>query len=146
MKSEGKDGATPPSKVEAPRGADVAAEADRRRHRRFLEEVTVRYRDIEGSEPSRWARTRDLSLGGTCLVISEPLAVGSHLVIEVHIEHEAAPLLVLARVLRSVPEEDGFAAGLEFLWLGEEDRVSLRRLSEHFRRRHGETGELQRPG
>ncbi len=146
MKAEGQDGAPPSSKREAPRGAGVAAGTDRRRHRRFIEEVTVRYRDIEGSEASRWARTRDLSLGGTCLVISEPLPVGSHLVIEVHIEHEASPLLVLARVLRSVPEEDGFAAGLEFLWLGEEDRKSLKRLSEHFRRRHGETGELQPPG
>jgi len=141
MKPEGQDAGARPLRKDASKGAGIAAEKDRRRHKRFLEEVTVRYRDIEGSEPSRWGRTRDLSLGGGCLVTSEPLVVGSHLVLEIHIEHEATPLLLLARVLRSVAEEDGFAGGLEFLWLGEEDRKSLKRLAEHFRRRHGETGE-----
>ena len=39
--------------------------ADRRRHLRFLDEVKVRYRDIEGSDPSCWGRSRDLSIGGS---------------------------------------------------------------------------------
>jgi len=123
--------------------ARVSSTEDRRRFRRFLEQVTVRFRDIEGVTPSRWGRTRNLSLGGACLVTPEPVVVGAHLVLEIHVESETAPILVLARTLRSrsEDEDEGYATGLEFLWLGEEDRRNLRRLSDHFRRQHGETGE-----
>jgi len=119
----------------------VASLEERRRHRRFLEAVSVRFRDIEGVEPSRWGRTRDLSLGGACLVTDDPVVVGSHLVLEIHVASETAPILILARALRSGREEEGFVTGLEFLWLGEEDRSNLQRLSGHFRRQYGDTGD-----
>jgi len=111
--------------------------AERRTHPRYLEEVTVRYRDLEGWEPSAWGRSRDLSLGGLCLLSRAEIAVGTHLALEIHIEDEPAPVLALGRVLRCDQDEDEFASGIQFLWVGEEDRANLHRLAEHFRNRYG---------
>lgn len=116
--------------------------AERRRHKRFLDEVRIRYRDIEGVEPSRWGRTRDLSLGGLCLLGDEPVPVGCHLAMEVHIENETCPVLALGRVVRATSDDGGCAAGIEFLWISEEDRANLQRLAAYFRERYGETGTL----
>jgi hypothetical protein len=125
-------------------GAQSAASTEeRRRHRRFLDEVKVRYRDLEGVEPSAWGQTRDLSLGGLCLVTPEPVALGAHLALEVHIARETAPILALGRVVRLVEDpEDESTAGIEFLWIGEEDRANLCRLAKHFQEKYGDTGEL----
>ena len=116
---------------------------ERRRHKRFLEEVRVRYRDLEGVEPSAWGRTRDLSLGGLCLSTAEPVPLGAHLALEVHIARETSPILALGRVVRVIepPDEEG-SVGIEFLWIGEEDRANLYRLAKFFEQKYGETGEL----
>jgi c-di-GMP-binding flagellar brake protein YcgR len=116
---------------------------ERRRHRRFIEEVRVRFRDLEGVEPSRWGRTRDLSLGGLCLTAAENVSLGSHLALELHIAHETSPILALGRVVRVVEEpEDDPLVGIEFLWISEEDRANLSRLAKFFEQKYGETGEL----
>ena len=117
---------------------------ERRRHKRFIEEVRVRYRDLEGIEPSAWGRTRDLSLGGLCLLAEDPVALGAHLALELHIERETAPILALGRVVRIVDEDldDPSVVGVEFLWIGEEDRTNLCRLAKYFQERYGETGEM----
>jgi len=116
--------------------------AERRRHRRFLEGVRVRYRDLEGVAPGSWGRTRDLSLGGLCLVGGSVL-LGSHLALEIHIEDETAPVLALGRVSRLAEQPDGDCqAGVEFLWVSEEDRVNLARLASYFQTRYGTTGDL----
>jgi c-di-GMP-binding flagellar brake protein YcgR len=118
---------------------------ERRRHRRFFEEVRVRYRDLEGVEPSSWGRTKDLSLGGLCLSTAEPVPLGAHLALEVHIAQETSPILALGRVVRLIEdaeEEDGTAVGIEFLWIGEEDRANLQRLAKFFEEKYGETGEI----
>lgn len=132
-------------------GLDAAALAERRRHKRYLEEVRVRYRDIEGIEPSQWGLTRDLSLGGVCLIAQKPIPVGSHLAIEIHIENETVPVLALGRVVRGVggnqddedaADPDDCVAGVQFLWISEEDRANLRRLAAYFRERYGDAGDL----
>lgn len=118
---------------------DLARVADERRsHPRHLEEVKVRFRDLEGFEPSAWGRTRDLSLGGLCLLTAGEIAVGTHLAIEIHFEDEPAPVLALGRVLRCTPDEMGHASGVQFLWVSEEDRSNLYRLADHFRKKYGE--------
>ena len=119
--------------------------AERRRHKRFIEEVRVRYRDIEGVEASRWGRSRDLSLGGMCLLGTESMPEGTHIALEVHIENELAPVLALGRVVRVDvdPDEQGYAIGVEFLWISEEDRSNLQRLAGYFRSKYGETGDLE---
>jgi hypothetical protein len=38
--------------------------------------------------------------------------------------------------------EDGNVIGIEFLWIGEEDRVNLCRLAKYFQQKFGETGDL----
>jgi hypothetical protein len=114
--------------------------AERRRHKRFIVEVRVRYRDVEGVDPSRWGRTRDLSLGGLHLLSKEPVPNGSHLAFEIHIQDETAPLLALGRVVWSSPDGEGHAAGVEFLWVSQEDRANLGRLAKYFRQKYGETG------
>jgi len=114
---------------------------ERRRHKRFIEEVRVRYRDLEGVEPAAWGQTKDLSLGGLCLATAEPVSLGTHLALEVHIARETSPILALGRVVRVIedPEEEG-TVGIEFLWIGEEDRKNLSRLAEFFEEKYGETG------
>ena len=129
-----------------PSSSDHLGTAERRRHLRFLDDVKVRYRDIEGADPSAWGRSRDLSLGGLCLLTERPIAVGSHLALEVHIETEPAPVLALGRVVRCAQDaESGSTAGVEFLWMSAEDRGNLERLAEYFRAKHGTTGDLQTP-
>ena len=119
--------------------------ADRRRHLRFLDEVKVRYRDIEGSDPSSWGRSRDLSIGGLGLMTSTAIAVGCHLALEIHIDTEPAPIVALGRVVRTVEEqeeEEGVTSGVEFLWLSLEDRANLERLAAYFRGKYGTVGDL----
>jgi hypothetical protein len=119
----------------------VPSVAERRRHKRFIVEVRVRYRDVEGVDPSRWGRTRDLSLGGLHLLSKEPVPEGSHLAFEIHIQDETAPVLALGRVVWSNPDGEGHAAGVEFLWVSQEDRSNLGRLATYFRKKYGETGQ-----
>ncbi|MHC4937841.1 MAG: PilZ domain-containing protein [Planctomycetota bacterium] len=120
--------------------------AERRRHVRFLDQVKVRYRDIEGTDPSNWGRSRDLSLGGMGLLTERPLPVGSHLALEIHIETEPAPVLALARVVRCAQDgPERVTAGVEFLWMSAEDRGNLERLADYFRKKHGTSGDLQHP-
>ena len=117
---------------------------DRRRHLRFLDEVRIRYRDIEGIDPSAWGRSRDLSLGGIGLLASRELAVGCHLAIEIHIDSEPAPIVALGRVVRvtSDAEAGSCNAGVEFIWLSVEDRRNLERLGGYFRKKYGTSGDL----
>jgi hypothetical protein len=118
--------------------------AERRAHKRFIEEVRVRYRDIEGNEPARWGLSRDLSLGGLCLLAEEDVAMGCHLAVEIHIQSETAPVLALGRVVRSGEQDDEHCvAGIQFLWVGQEDRANLERLAGYFREKYGETGDLR---
>ena len=115
-----------------------ALAAERRTHPRYLEEVRVRFRDIEGAEPSAWARSHDLSLGGLCLLSKTEVAVGSHLALEIHLDDEPAPVLALGRVLRCEGDgSGGHSAGIQFLWVSEEDRDNLYRLADHFRSKYG---------
>ena len=116
---------------------------ERRLHKRFIDEVRVRYRDLEGNDSARWGLSRDLSLGGVCLLAEEAVPMGSHLAVEVHVESETAPILALGRVVRCGEPEDGrVVAGVQFLWIGEEDRANLQRLAAYFRAKYGETGDL----
>ena len=117
--------------------------AERRRHRRFIDEINVRFRDLEGTSPSIWGRSRNLSLGGLCLVTDGPVAVDSHLALELHIKDETAPIVVLGRVLRCTSEDGCHAAGLEFVWVSAEDCATLKRLADYFRETYGETGDLR---
>ena len=110
--------------------------SERRTHPRYLEEVRVRYRDLEGWAPSAWGRSHDLSLGGMCLLAK--VKVGSHLALEIHIDDEPAPVLALGRVLRCEEDGEGHSAGIQFLWISEEDRANLYRLADHFRAKYGE--------
>ena len=124
--------------------AKASPVAERRQHKRFIEEVRVRYRDLEGSESARWGLSRDLSLGGMCLLAEEEVPMGSHLAVEIHIQQETAPVLALGRVVRSGEHEEGhILAGIQFLWVGHEDRANLERLAGYFRKKYGETGDLR---
>ena len=71
--------------------------------------------------------------------------MGCHLAVEIHIQSETAPVLALGRVVRSGDHEDDHAiAGIQFLWIGQEDRSNLERLAAYFRQKYGETGDLER--
>ena len=117
-----------------------ASVAERRRFKRFIEEVRVRYRDLEGNDPARWGRSRDLSLGGISLLGDEDVPEGCHLALEIHIQNETAPLLALGRVVRADMDETVVLTGVQFLWISEEDRANLKRLADYFQEKYGETG------
>lgn len=122
------------NQVQAPDLGSIVHE--RRSHPRHLDEVKVRYRDLEGWAPSAWGRTRDLSLGGLCLLSAAGIQVGSHLAVEIHITGEPVPVLALGRVLRCEQDGDFHASGIQFLWVSDEDRSNLYRLADYFRSRY----------
>jgi hypothetical protein len=107
--------------------------------------LRVRFRDLEGAGPSRWGKSRDLSLGGLCLVSDGAIDVGAHLALEIHTDAQP-PVLALARVLRCRSETGGFSVGLRFLWVGEEDQKNLAALAEFFRIHHDFCSRFARTG
>jgi len=70
---------------QAPGAQGTPVAEERRRLERYIEEVSVRFRDLEADDPSRWGRTRNLSLGGLCLLTRRPVRVASHLAFEIQI-------------------------------------------------------------
>jgi len=115
----------------------VAPGVERRQHPRYPDDLRIRYRDLEGSAPSRWGRSRDLSLGGICLLTDREVLPGSHLAIEIHADPQTPPILALGKVVRCAPDGRGHTAGIQFLWVGEEDLRNLRALDDYFRSKHG---------
>jgi hypothetical protein len=105
---------------------DDGIELGRRQHERFAVEV-----DAEVSADSRTydAKTRDLSRGGVCFVISEPLKVGSSfscsLTLVLGENTFSEPLVLSGIVAWCTPTDEGYQIGAAFGTLDAEIRDYL---------------------
>jgi hypothetical protein len=110
---------------------------ERRRHLRYAETNRVLFVEVAHAGETYAGHLRDLSVGGLCLVTSREVSVGTRLCLGIFFEHESDPLIVLARVRRCSPEEDGFFLGLEFLRTTNTQRKALRHVARYLVERHG---------
>lgn len=115
---------------------------ERRRYLRLLDYFQVDMRplelpsDAEGpGEPSR-GFSKNLSLGGVCLVSRDPVASGQLIHATIHIPELASPLQVSGEVVRCRPHQgDRYEVAVRFLPSGMDDsaRADLERfLYRHF--------------
>jgi hypothetical protein len=90
------------------------------------------------SSPLMSAMTQDISEGGLCLVASQLLPIGSHVLVDIHLARAGERLRALALVMRSEdgPASDGTSAscrmGLKLIAL---QKKGLQRLQEIILRR-----------
>ena len=92
------------------------------------------------------AVTRDISMGGMCLVGQKAFPGDSALQIYLHLPGYPAPLTLLAEVVRVMSENTGsngptFRAGIKILAINRQDVVRLDKflLAEKIRKRDGKT-------
>jgi len=117
--------------------------AERREHVRYPEENRVHFRRVgvfgkAHAGEAHEGRLRDLSAGGLCLLASQEFSVGTHLCLGIFFEHSPDdPLMVLAEVRYSRPEDDGFAMGLKFVQGTDEQRHALHSIQAYLVDRHG---------
>jgi PilZ domain len=96
------------------------AHAERRQHDRF-ECFLGALVQVEGEETPRSAQVRDLSLGGCCIHLSDPLKIGSHVVIDLLMNNGTL------RVGGTVRDDHGArGVGIEFQDLSGEGMQQLR--------------------
>jgi hypothetical protein len=122
------------------RRVDLAVAAgERRRYRRFAEDVSV-FLTTTAVRPNEFhsGRVRDVSLGGLCLWTSRAWEVGARLYLGIFWEGEPEPLVAVARVRRCVQEAAGFTSGLKFLLHTGQQRCAVERLRAHLADRYGE--------
>lgn len=112
--------------------------AERRRYLRHTETTRVLFVEVADAGKTQAGHLRDLSAGGLCLVTSQEVRVGTRLCLGIFFEHrQDDPLIVLARVRRCSPEDDGFVLGLEFLRTTNTQRKALRHVVRYLVERHG---------
>jgi len=87
-----------------------------RQHRRYAHEAVITL-ILPGNEIS--GRTRDVSRGGLCANLSEHVAVGSALEVDIQLvfedERQSEPLRVPARIVWCTSVDDGYQVGVGFL-------------------------------
>ncbi|MHC4973791.1 MAG: PilZ domain-containing protein [Planctomycetota bacterium] len=111
---------------------------ERRRYHRYAETNRVLFVEVAHAAKTYEGVLRDLSAGGLCLTTSREVTVGTRLCLGIFFEHKQDnPLIVIARVRRCSPEEDGFVLGLEFLRTTNAQRRALRHVSRYLVERHG---------
>ncbi|MBI2870938.1 MAG: HEAT repeat domain-containing protein [Candidatus Omnitrophica bacterium] len=101
--------------------------AERRRHARLKTNLAIAYRvDGEGPAPIQKSRTKNISKGGLCLVMSEKLTRDTRIKLDIEIPGGGQPYqaLGLVRRCRERESQDGkrlFEIGIRFLDLAEDD-------------------------
>jgi hypothetical protein len=94
---------------------DDGIELGRRQHERFAVEVDAAVAVESGTYP---AKTRDLSRGGVCFVIAEPLEVGStftcSLTLVLGENTFSEPLVLTGQVAWCTATEEGYQIGAAF--------------------------------
>ena len=99
---------------------------ERREHPRVPKRIRVRWQRIDAEQgdaarvgPVAATVTLDISRGGLCFPVAEPLPVGTPLALSLERDFGDPPLSTLARVARCATDEGGagFVAGVEFTWI-----------------------------
>jgi len=100
----------------------VAAE---REHPRYAHEAVVTF---HASGKTHWGRTQNLSRGGLCADIAEPIANGADIEVDIQLvfdEVESEPLRLPARVVWCTTLDETFQIGLSFQKLTAEQQQYL---------------------
>ncbi|NQT00036.1 MAG: PilZ domain-containing protein [Candidatus Omnitrophica bacterium] len=111
-------------------------ESDRRQFPRIRTELLVRYKIIKAPEKHHEAETKDISVGGICLVAREKVIPSAVLALEIRFPRSEEPIVACGRVIWSKPSTLGlspaghqrFDNGIEFVEISEADR---QRIKEH---------------
>ena len=87
-----------------------------RQHRRYAHEAAITLM-IPGNEIS--GRTRDVSRGGLCATLSEYVAVGADIEVDIQLvfedQRQSEALRVPARIVWCTSVDDGYQVGVRFL-------------------------------
>ena len=100
--------------------------SDARAHPRYALEVDAEVRMASGNLP---ARTRDVSRGGLAMTLTQPLALGTEVMLNLALvfdeETFSEPLLVRARVVWCTRLDDKHQIGTTFVAMTNEQRAYL---------------------
>ncbi len=85
-----------------------------REHPRFAHEAVV---TLHVGEKTFWGRTQNMSRGGLCAEIAEPVALGTDIEVDIQLvfeDVESEPLRLPARVVWCTTLDEAFQVGLSF--------------------------------
>ena len=107
---------------------------ERRQFVRLDTRLAVTYRVMPASKP-RAATTRDISGGGVCVFLDEPLKVGTAVQIEVAVPDRAQPIAFTGevvwceqyRVIGKSQEYQSVMAGVKFMQIAPADQQAIMR-------------------
>ena len=78
-------------------------------------------------------RTKDVSAGGVAIDLPEMVPAGSHLNLEIHVPSLNRVIAVKGQVVRCIPgRHGGFALGVRFTEINEQDRKDLNEAVQRF--------------
>ena len=104
---------------------DPTTTTDRREHPRHQRDLEGQYLEIAGAGASRNARLRDISQGGLCMLCEAAIPPGRLLVLGLELRGVDQPFVARGVVRHSTPDGDRFAVGIQFTWVGYEQRRAL---------------------
>lgn len=104
---------------------DQTTLTDRREHPRHARDLEVQYLEIAGSGASCNAQLRDISQGGLCMLSERPISPGRLLVLGLELSGVEQPFVARGVVRHCTPDGDLHAVGVQFTWIGYEQRRAL---------------------
>jgi len=112
--------------------------SEKRRYPRLKKACLLRYRVVEGevlSQEGAEALTVNISGGGVAFQVSEAIAPGALLALELTLPEFESPVVSLGRTVWCEPRDNGrFELGLEFWWIGWADDGAQKAISESIKR------------
>lgn len=120
--------------------------AERRRHRRFAEDISVLFVEDQGSGEFHSGWLSDLSVDGLTLHARRAFPTGSRLYLGILLRDRDEPLVALGGVQHCTRAEGGdVALGLQFLSVSLEQRQAIARLRAYLHERYGADAGGARP-
>ena len=117
--------------------AEDTSSAEKRRFPRLKESCRLRYKRVEtGSLPAEGtdAVSVNVSGGGICFEVPEPLEPGVLLAVELELPELESGVVSLGRTVWCRPAAGGkFEIGLEFWWIGWGDDGAQQAIADHVR-------------
>jgi c-di-GMP-binding flagellar brake protein YcgR len=104
---------------------DQTTATDRREHPRHQRDLELQYLEIAGTGASRNAQLRDISQGGLCMLCEAGIPPGRLLVLGLELSGVDQPFVARGVVRHSTPDGDLYAVGIQFTWVGYEQRRAL---------------------
>jgi c-di-GMP-binding flagellar brake protein YcgR len=107
--------------------------SERRRYVRIRTDVPVRYTLPKEQDNSRAFKTKDISMGGICMTVSEKLAPHLKLCLQIEVEGSADPILAKGEVVWAKENSEiKNEAGIRYFDIGVEFKELLPKNKERF--------------